>query len=203
MFLCAPQDFTIAPRIVLSISILLHQTNVLWWSGEQQWLGIRLKEAHTPPLQKCHYHLWTTGTHCSNSRKEPVPGLCLNSALACSLLRDRKIPTEELQWYNSSKSAFSSFCSLTQRFQLERVIFGIFSTPFCPFCGSPHADFEISLWSFYFHWTILIIHQHTNICSHILTLLTSWALSFLKYFEPYSSHRFWRTVVTSKKSARS
>lgn len=44
-FLRAPQDFAITSRILLSILIPIHQTNILRQSREQQWLGIHLKEA--------------------------------------------------------------------------------------------------------------------------------------------------------------
>lgn len=44
-FLCKWQGFTITPRILLCILIAIHQTKVLRWSREEQWLGIQLKEA--------------------------------------------------------------------------------------------------------------------------------------------------------------
>lgn len=41
-----------------------------------------------------------------NSTKGSLLGLCLNSVLSCSLLRDRKISTQKLQLYSSLKTAF-------------------------------------------------------------------------------------------------
>lgn len=89
------QDCTTTPRILSTL-------NVFWRSEKQQWLGKHLQEA--AHLLHCFNNviaMYRKQAHTGNRAKESGLGLCLTSALACSLLRDRKISTLKLQLFNS------------------------------------------------------------------------------------------------------